>query len=101
MNRLAVYVSEQRVESAAADLTPVGHVEIAVICLDVRKSLIPFGLLNTPQFFTLNLGDDTRRFVRVFGCRGQLGQCRVHRLRQQFFTQARCVGRAIIVSHPL
>ena len=101
VNRLAVNVAEQGVEGATGQLAPVLHVEVGVIVLYVREAAPPFGLFDAAKLFTVNLGDDARGLVGIVGRGRELGQRRVHGLRQQLFTQAWGVRGAAIVGHPL
>ena len=94
-------MAKQGVESATGQLAFVLQVKIGVVCLDVGETIPPFGLLNPTQFLALDFCNDTRCLVRVVRRGRELGQSRVHRLRQQFLTQARGVRWATIVSHPL
>ena len=101
VDRLATDVTKQGVESAARQLALVLQVEVGVVCLDVGEAAPPFGLFNAAELFALDFGDDFGGLIGVLRRWGQLGQRRVHRLRQQLLTQPWGVGRATIVGHPL
>ena len=101
VNRLAIDMPEQGVEGATRQFAAILHVKKCVVCLDVRKAVPPVGLLNATKLFALDLGDDASGLIGVFDRRCELGQCRVHRLRQQLLTQAWGVRWATVVGDPL
>ena len=88
------------VKRLAHDFAPLQHVEICVVRNNISEPFVPFGLLEPPHLFAVDLADNLDGLIGKRSGRRYLAQRAGHHNSEQLIAQAVLVVGAALFGNP-